>query len=375
MSKVPTAPLEGRDKSQQPPQVPIGTLKMGTTVDSVYLLKSFEQRSKKNGDPYFTLQLADATGSAGAVMWDNHDALLSGILERDDFARVVADVAEYNGATQLSLRKISRVEDDAVELGWFLPQSPRSRAEMEEELDAAIASIKHPDIARLMEKFFRHPRLRDMYCTAPAAARLHQAYIGGLLEHTLIVLKHAVTSAPQYHPVDLDVLTAGALLHDIGKIREYSWSRTIGYTDEGRLIGHVVLGAMMADTAMRELQREPEGFNDSIRRHILHLILSHHGKLEWGAPVTPKTREAMLLHYADQLDAFMVMACDAMNDAQGKGDVWTSYNKLFSSYLYAGPPTGGLHPTAPNEPPRLPPPPPVAGHPDDVFSQTSKSEY
>ncbi len=364
----PTAPPPIQIGSR-PPQVPIASLKTGTSVDSVYLLKSFEQRAKKNGDAYFSLQLADATGTAGAVMWDNHAPLIAGMLQVDDFARVVADVSEYNGQLQLSLRRIERVEDSDVDPGRFIPTSPRPRGEMEAELDAHLAAIGNADVRRLMDKFFGHARMRELYCTAPAAARLHQAYLGGLLEHTLVVVRHALEAAGDYEPVDRDVLRAGALLHDVGKVREYSWKRSIGYTDEGRLIGHVVLGAMMADVAMRELQREPQGFNESLRRHILHMILSHHGKLEWGAPVVPKTREALLLHYADQLDAFMVMATDSMREAAVKGELWTQYNKFFSTYFYAGTPFGGLHEGA-VDPPRGPGVPPGAGHPDDVFPQT-----
>ena len=357
----------------RPPQVPISTLKTGSTVDSVYLLKSFEQRSKKNGDSFFSLQFADSSGSANAVMWDNHASLVAGMLKVDDFARVVADVSEYNGQLQLSLRRIERVEDGDVDLAKFIPVSPRPREEMEAELDAHVASVRNSDVRRLLDKFFGHARLRELYCSAPAAARLHQADVGGLLEHTLVVVRHALESARDYEPVDRDVLLAGALLHDVGKIREYSWKRSIGYTDEGRLIGHVVLGAMMADAAMRELQREPEGFNDTLRRHVLHMILSHHGKLEWGAPVVPKTREALLLHHADQLDAFMVMATDSMKEAAVKGELWTQYNKFFSTYLYAGSPYGGLY-EGPTEGPRSPAVPPGAGHPDDVFSQTAPQE-
>lgn len=370
MPQTATPPIQ---IGSRPPQVPIATLKTGSTVDSVYLLKSFEQRSKKNGDPFFSLQLSDATGSANAVMWDNHAALIAGMLRVDDFARVAGDVSEYNGQLQLSLRRIERVEDEEVDLSRFIPTSPRPRAEMEAELEGHLEAIRNGDVRRLLDKFFRHPKLRELYCTAPAAARLHQAYLGGLLEHTLVVVRHALESARDYDPVDRDVLRAGALLHDVGKIREYSWKRSIGYTDEGRLVGHVVLGAMMADAAMRELQREPAGFNDHLRRHILHMILSHHGKLEWGAPVVPKTREALLLHYADQLDAFMVMATDSMREAAVKGDLWTQYNKFFSTYFYAGSPHGGLY-DGPTDPPRSPAVPPGAGHPDDVFSQTAPQE-
>ncbi|MDX2176233.1 MAG: HD domain-containing protein [Candidatus Sumerlaeia bacterium] len=321
-----------------PPHVRISELRPGMTIQSAYLVASVEQRTKKNGEPFFMLQLADVSGTIPAVMWDNHDSLVAGTVGVEDFAVVTADVAEFKDAPQLTLRRIGTVDEALIDTRNFLAESPRPRAEMEAELDALLARIRHPDVRRLMAKMLGHPKLREAYCTAPAAARLHQAYRGGLLEHTLIVVNHALNAAPQYEPVNRDVLIAGALLHDVGKVREYSWRRTILYTDEGRLLGHVVMGAMMAEAAIRELQREPEGFDDSLRRHILHLILSHHGKLEWGAPSTPKTREALLLHYADQMDAFMVIATDDMKRAAVRGDEWTSYNRFFESYLFAGTP-------------------------------------
>jgi 3'-5' exoribonuclease len=240
---------------------------------------------------------------------------------------------------------------------------------MEAELDAIIDNIRNPDCKRLLVKMLRHPKMRELYCTAPAAARLHQAYVSGLIEHTLVVVGHALAAAPKYDSVDTDVLVTGALLHDIGKVREYSWRRTIGYTDEGRLIGHVTLGGMMVDTAIRELSREPEGFSDRVRQHVLHLVMSHHGKMEWGAPVVPKTREAMLLHFADHMDAFMVIATDAMKIAAAKGDRWTNFQKMFDSYLFAETPADSV-------PAALPPmqaPIVDGGHPDDVSRQTSDS--
>lgn len=320
------------------PQIPIETLSVGATVDSVYVVASLDRKVQKNGKPFFLLTLTDATGSLPAVMWDNHDVFNEGLVGREDFVRVQGDVGEFRNANQLVIRKARLVPETEVSLGDFLPVSPRDRAEMEAEMDAHIASVQDPDCARLLRHMLGNARMRDAYCTCPAAVKMHQAYIHGLLDHTLCVIHHALSCSSLYGPINRDLLLTGAILHDIGKTRELSWRRSFSYTEEGRLIGHVVLGTMMVDNAIRELAKDAP-FDETIRRHLLHLILSHHGKLEWGAAATPKTREAMLLHHADYIDAFMFMASDEMEKASKRGDQWTTYSKIFEGYLYAGMPS------------------------------------
>lgn len=317
-------------------RTPVAQLASGDTVDSIYLLSTAEQRAKKNGDPFFSLNLADATGTIGAVMWDNHEALIAGTVAADDFVRIEGSVADYNGGLQVTLRRIERVEESEIVVADFLAVSPRPRAEMEAELDVLIESVNNADCRRLLAKLFGNSRFRELYCTAPAAAKIHQAYISGLLEHTLNVVRNALLLANNYKPFDRDLLVTAGILHDVGKIREYSWRRTIGYTDEGRLLGHISIGAAMVDGVIRNLARETDGFSEFYHRHILHLILSHHGKLEYGSPTVPKTREALLLHYGDYTDAYLSSYVEAINAAQAKGQGWTGYNKMFEAYLYAG---------------------------------------
>jgi 3'-5' exoribonuclease len=318
------------------PQIPIGGLAVGASVDSVYHLVSLEQRTKKNGDPYFMMQLGDATGTAGAVMWDGHHAIIGGLVREDDFVRVRADAGMFNNNLQLTLKSISRVEDSEVDLAAFLPVSPRDRATMEAELDEWIARVKDGDCRRLLARFFENRRLREMYCTAPAAAKIHQAYRHGLLEHTLNVVRLATSIAAIYEPINHDILITGGLLHDIGKIRELDWRRTIRYTTEGRLMGHIPMGASMVDAVVAQLRRSDEGFSEATHHHIVHLILSHHGKLEWGSPVRPATREAMVLHYADNTEAYMTVFAAETAKAAAKGEAWTPFNRMFDAYLYAG---------------------------------------
>lgn len=342
-------------------QSTVAAIRPGDSVRETFLLAELQQRAKKNGDPFFFLTLRDASGTIQGVMWDNHDSLVAGTIGTDDFVEVEGHAAEYNGATQLTVKNVSRVDDATVDVSRFLPVSPRPVDEMEAELDALVESVTQPDCRRLLDRMFGHQKLRQLYCEAPAAARIHQAYRAGLLEHTLNVISNALKLGEKYQPFDRDLLVTAGLLHDLGKIREYDWRRSISYTDDGRLQGHIFMGASMVDSAIKELARTDEGFSTHYHRHILHIILSHHGKLEYGSPVIPKTREAWLLHHGDYIDAYMAAFIEATDEAQGRGESWTAYNKLFQSYLYAGEPVAGSPGTGTPPPPAQPDPDPREG--------------
>ncbi|MEO8376945.1 MAG: HD domain-containing protein [Candidatus Sumerlaeota bacterium] len=316
----------------------LGQLTPGmSNLDSVYHLIAFEQRAKKNGEPYFTLQMGDATGQIKAIMWDNHAVLISGIVNRDDFVRVTADVGEFNGALQMTVKKISRVEEKDVEMKHYLAVSPRSLKEMQDELDAWIAKVDHPDCRKLLDRVLGKGQIRDLYCEAPAAAQIHQAYRHGLLEHTLNVVKLAESIGTMYQPVNLSFLITAGLLHDIGKIWELDWKRTITYTHKGRLFGHISMGASWIDAIINLIKRS-DGFDQDAHDAIIHMILSHHGKMEWGSPVVPKMREALVLHYADRTEAYMTSFDNEAKRALNRGEAWTTYSKMFEAYLYAGKP-------------------------------------
>lgn len=317
-------------------EVTVSSLTPGMSVDDVFLLSSVEQRTKKSGDPFYMLQFSDGTGSINAIMWDNHHNLVAGIARRDDFVHITGEVGEFNGSPQLTVKSLNRVDDSSVKIDRFLPVSPRNRAEMEAELDQWIARVKDKDCARLLRLLFTNDRLREAFCTAPAAVRIHQPYISGLLEHTLNVLRIADSMASLYEPINRDILITGGILHDIGKIRELDWRRTITYTTEGRLLGHIPIGSQMVDTWINRLKKSEEGFDDSTHMQIIHLILSHHGKLEYGSPVRPQTREAQVFHYADHADAYMTVFKVETEKAAAKGEAWTPFNRMFDSYLYAG---------------------------------------
>jgi 3'-5' exoribonuclease len=310
-------------------------LEPGAKLDDIYHLTSVEQRTKKNGEPFFMLQLSDASGTLNTVMWDHHEDLVNGTIVTDNFVHIIGDVADYKNRLQGTLRRINLVDDTDVSLMDFLPVSPRPRDEMEKELDEWIAKVENNDCKRLLDKLFGHPKLRELFCTAPAAARIHQAYVHGLLEHSLVVMNLAWSIASNYEPVNRDLLITGCLLHDIGKIRELEWKRVITYTTEGRLLGHIPMGSSMVDALINELRRK-DGFDPEIQFQLVHMLLSHHGKLEWGSPITPKTREALILHYADHAEAYMSAFDTEVRQAADRSEPWTNWSRMFDSYLYVG---------------------------------------
>jgi len=319
------------------PRIPVAQLRPAPQADSIFLLQEIEMRNKKNGDPYAALKLADATGSIPGVMWDNLGPVINRQVAVDDFVQVSGEIALYNNALQFVVKRIQKVPDSRVDLREYIAHTPFDIAELERQLDERIAEVKHPDCRRLLDYFLGKDGVgaatRAAFCQAPAAARIHQAYIGGLLEHTLAVLRNALMLAESYKPYDRDLLITGGLLHDLGKIREYDWRRVIRYTDVGRLVGHLSIGAHMVALAIRELAP----FDERLGWNILHIVLSHHGKLEYGAPVVPKTREALLLHYGDYTDAYLASYCDDIERARRQGQLWTPYSRMFQAFLYAGP--------------------------------------
>lgn len=313
--------------------VPIDQLRPAGSVESVYLLQELELKTKRNGDPFASLTFADSTGSLQGVMWDNLGPVINHDVAQNDFVLVSGEVGTFNNNLQLVVRRIAPVADAQVDLARFLPMCPQDLGELERRLDALIGEVKG-DCRRLLDHFLgQGPQsLRRDFCSAPAAVRVHQAYIGGLLEHTLCVVGNALTLADRYKPYDRDLLITGALLHDLGKIREYDWRRVIRYTDEGRLIGHISIATGLYYRAFQELAP----FDELLQWNLLHLLLSHHGKREYGSPVLPKTREAFLLHYADLSDAYLAIFVTETDKAREKGEAWTGFNKLFDTYLYSG---------------------------------------
>lgn len=288
---------------------------------STFLVNSKEVRQKKTGEPFLSLSLGDKTGDIDSKMWDN----VSDVLEHfvaGDFVRVKGVMSLYNGRPQFTVHTLDRVDDSEVSLGDFFATSARDSAEMYQELCGVIAGISNPHLRNLLEAFFADESLRSRFLRAPAAKQIHHAYLGGLLEHVLSLCALCRLVAPHYPTVDADLVLTGAILHDIGKVEELTYDRGLGYSSVGQLIGHISIGVRY----LHEKLRLVPDFPPALAVLVEHMILSHHGKLEFGSPKIPLLPEALLLHYLDDMDSKMeAMRAQLERDEKSDG-TFTAYN-------------------------------------------------
>ena len=263
-----------------------GELAANNVITAQFLVISKEIRQKKTGDPYLTLHLADRTGEIEAKMWDNVEEVMN-TFERDDFVKVKGLVQVYQNRSQFTVHRLRRLEEQEVDLADYFPCSERNIEEMYSELQGTIAGLQNPHLRQLLEAVFRDVRLSTLYKVAPAAKNIHHACRGGLLEHVLSLCSLCRMTASHYKNVDLDLLLTGAILHDIGKIEELSYARSFGYSAEGQLLGHIVIGLRIVGNKFDEVP----GFPPKLRSLLEHMIISHHGELEFGSPKVPISRK------------------------------------------------------------------------------------
>jgi len=304
-------------------------------VTSYFLAKQVQVRQRRSGEPYLTMVLADRTGELPAVMWEGVDESVRSLSD-GDIVKVQAVLGSYRGEPQLTVTRARKAGSDEVSPDDYLPRAEGDPATMLATLDGAVESIGERHLKQLLRELFADPPTRAAVSAAPAAKAIHHAVLGGLLEHTVSVVGLCRLLADYYPAVNRDLLLAAAMLHDLGKIKELAWDRVFDYTDPGRLLGHITLGALMVEERIRTIPDFPSALANS----LLHCILSHHGELEWGSPKRPKTLEAIVLHYAENLDgkvnSFLSFA-KRYPDPQHPG--WTLFNKALDRYLYVGQPT------------------------------------
>jgi 3'-5' exoribonuclease len=300
----------------------VSELQPNQIVTAIFLVRQKDVRQKKTGEPWLSMILGDRTGEIEARMWDNVSEVVD-TFERDDFLRVRGLLQVHQNRLQLTIHKLQRQPEDAVDLTDFFPASTRNPDEMFEELRRVIDSIADPHLNMLLHSVFGDPEIARRFKVAPAAKNVHHAYLGGLLEHVLSMCGLARLTAAHYRDIDLDLLLAGVLLHDVGKVFELTYDRSFGYSTEGQLLGHISIGVRIVGDKLHAIP----GFPSRLRALLEHMILSHHGELEYGSPRVPQFPEALLLHHIDNLDSKMecMRAC-LEKDRQVDG-CWTSYNQ------------------------------------------------
>jgi 3'-5' exoribonuclease len=318
-------------------------LRDGDNLEDVYLVTDKQLRVNRNGNSYLQMEFRDRTGGISARLWNAGDQTAREF-SIGDFLHAVGKVQLFQGSLQIILNTIERVEPQKVELNDFLPHTEQSIPKLLERLKAYLLRLGNPHLRALAECFLMDDDFLRGFTTCPAGVKLHHAYVGGLLEHVVSMMDAANGLLPLYPSVDRDLVLMGVFLHDAGKVKELTYNRAFGYSDEGQLIGHLAIGIEMLDamtTKVPDLTGEPVPRELSLR--LKHMILSHHGTLEWGSPKVPMTPEAMLLHLIDMLDTRMHQVAREMREDRNNPTAWTPYNGNLGRRFYKGGALGDLY--------------------------------
>lgn len=310
-------------------QIPLNELARGDGVDHFLLVRKCELKTGRTNKNYLNLELGDSTASLSANIWDNID-YVSTFLTVGTVVKVEGAIDEYQGQPQIRISQIRKLKlNEDVSTDDFLPKSKRNIKEMEKQLWNRIEIIENTFLKQLL-KILLNGENYVKFIRAPAGKSWHHSYIHGLLEHTLEIVEICDLTS-NFHPeTDRDLLITGAILHDFGKIRELIFESTFDYSDEGRLLGHIVIASLEINEKINDIKNFPEG----LKYQLLHLILSHQGKLEQASPVEPKTLEAIILYQADEISA-KANAYKSAIEADAKGDTrWTKFLHLINSPLY-----------------------------------------
>jgi 3'-5' exoribonuclease len=317
----------------RPARVYIAELVAGQEVEGIYLVSEPTMRAAKNGSKYVQGSLCDRTGSLPMRQWDASDKDFS-CYTASGYVKIRGRVELYKNALQLIVFAVQDCAAADVAAEEFLPVSTRPLEEMEKELDALVDGVGDPDYQALLKAILSDAEIRPRFMKSPAATSVHHAWVSGLLEHVLSAAKTAQSIAEQRPFLDRDLLLTGVILHDIGKIEELDPGPGFTYTDVGRLCGHVSLGSLLIE---RFLLKLPE-FPAKKRALVLHMILSHHGELEYGSPVTPATAEAIALHHIECLDAKVqgIQTLIEKDRALGNEGSWTEFARVVDGRIYKG---------------------------------------
>jgi 3'-5' exoribonuclease len=290
-------------------------------ITSTFVVISKQIKPKKSGDPYLALTLGDRTGQIEAKMWDNVEDSLDAF-EQEDFIKVKGLVNRYKSRFQLTIHKLRKLGESEIDFSDYLSKTTKDIGELWQTLVGFVASFQNEHLKALVEAFMSDPEIAEAYRNAPAAKALHHAYLGGLLDHVVSLVRSCDLVSRNYPQINRDLLLTGAFLHDIGKIYELTYNRNFSYTTRGQLLGHMVIELEMLQAKLAQLR----GFPEELKILVEHLIISHHGQYEFGSTKLPMFPEALMLHYLDDLDSKMEAMRAHFERAAGLDDAWTGYN-------------------------------------------------
>jgi len=312
----------------------INQYRAGETVEEVFLVRDKDLRTTRTGDLYITCTLCDRSGHLPARMWQASESIYRGI-PAEGFLQVKGRVEEYRGSLQLIIDACRPYPQEKVDLADYLAATDQDVEAMWAELLEVLRAVKGKPLRLLIKKFVEDRDLVAAFKRAPAAMQMHNPFLGGLLEHTLMVARAARLLLPLYPALNADLVLAGVFLHDIGKVDELAAETAITYTDRGQLVGHITIAAIWAQEKAREVAEQAgEPFPEDLLNCLQHIILSHHGVHEYGSPKLPSIPEAYFIHYLDNLDAKMYMTLHAIaSDPDPKGN-FTSYMRELQTRIY-----------------------------------------
>jgi len=316
----------------------VNQLANGESVDNLFLVADKQLRANRQGNLYLHLELRDKTGAVGARLWNASEGLAR-TFDPGDYLHVRGKIQVFQGALQMILSHVEVADPSVVEPAEFLPQGAQNVGRLTARLREILLGVSNPHLRALVECFLIDDEFVRKFTAAPAGVKNHHAYQSGLLEHVVTLLTIADRISDLYPDLDRDLLLTGIFLHDIGKVDELSYERAFAYSDEGQLVGHLVMGVeMLRDKVERTADLTGEPFPIELLLRLKHMILSHHGSLEFGSPKVPMTPEAVALHHLDNLDAKLHAVTREIRDDPGRESNWTPFHQTLGRRLYKGAP-------------------------------------
>jgi 3'-5' exoribonuclease len=312
----------------------INELGENEALDQVFRVQSKRLRSNRNGNLYLQMDLADRTGAVNAMLW-NANQQLNDSFESGDYLQVKGKTQFFSGSMQIIVSELEPVDAKTIDTADYFPLTSQKVDELLEKLRQILSGLSNPSLCQLAEAYLLDAQLVEKIQRAPAAMKNHHAYHGGLLEHIVSLLELVTRVAPHYDELDQDLLLMGAFLHDLAKVDELVYDTELGYSDEGELVGHLVMGVVTLEEKARQAA-EPSGepFPPVLLLRLKHMIVSHHGRLDYGSPKVPMTPEAIALHFLDDLDAKLQAFRQATAMDAGSNPGWTNYVPALGRKLY-----------------------------------------
>jgi 3'-5' exoribonuclease len=307
----------------------INEIKENDNVESPFLVKEKSSGITKTGNTYLKLKLVDCSGEIEGRIWTSVEKFAESF-EKDDFVHVMGKAVSFQEHLQLNITHIERVREEEILFSDFFPMTEKDIDEMFQSLLEISRQIKNPHLSQLLQLFWEDESFIKLFKMAPASKWLHHNYLGGLLEHTLSLVQLVLKNASHYSGLNLDLLLTASILHDLGKVAELSYHRSFDYSDEGRLLGHIILGIERVEDKIRQLPDFPKDLSTLLK----HLLISHHGQYIWGSPKRPMTLEAVMLHFLDDMDAKVNGIQQFIKNQVPEGSRWSAYHRIFEQYFY-----------------------------------------